>query len=110
MKFQIVKELRTENEIQRGITVKDFLFVVAFFLIALATRSLISEKLQWPYIIFTVLIGCRLTAHSLTNPGKRYYQALWILLKKDSAVYVAEKNPSKVRIKEELETYEKENS
>jgi|GEM_PF-2958287 len=101
MKFQVVKELRVEKEVQKGISVRDFLFVLLITLAAYLIRGTVSEKLQFVFILFTFLLSCKLTMRSASNAGKRYYQALWIFLIREPETYLASANPSKQQIMEE---------
>lgn len=81
-----VSEFKTEKKMWI-IYVQDFFFILAFIVFGMIFQSSVHSKLEFWFIIYNILVGIVLSLKSRTNPGKRNYEAIFIMLSKDREIY-----------------------
>ena len=87
MELPFISEFRNEPRIIWHIYFKDLLIIMGFFLFGYMFRGIVNPKLSTYFVIFNVIVGIMLCQKSQTNPKKRTYEALFILLAKDKKIY-----------------------
>lgn len=85
--FLIPKEISSENKLWKSIYIKDFIIILGTLFFAWVTSSAIYDELVFLYYVFMLTLSLIFIAKSTTNPGKRIYQAIYILLNKNNSTY-----------------------
>lgn len=101
-KYIVIKELHANTEVVKNFYIYDFLFVMVYLGLSLIFRDIVASALQIPYFIFNGFIAIKLVSRTKTNPGKHYYQALFLWYKRDSGLYKTVLNISKNTQREEM--------
>lgn len=102
MAYIVIKELKAPTKVSKGLFLYDFLFIVTYLGISIIFRDLVYQSLQIPFFIFSAFIATCLVSHSKSNPGKRFYQALFIWQKKEAHLFVQMPNISKDKLREDM--------
>jgi hypothetical protein len=96
MSKQIPTEIRSGLKLYKGIYFRDLCVVFFWWMFFDSYSPFVAPSLTMFYTIFNILMGMFLTFPSLTNPGRRNYETLLIILIKDRKVYHHEAgNPGK---------------
>ena len=80
--YIMLKELETPFKINKFIYATDLFILVGFAGLGAVLQGLVFSKLQAVFFIFNLLVGCFLTSPSFTNPKKRNFQSLFLLLRR----------------------------
>lgn len=84
----VVKELKSDTRLYKGIYLQDFFFITAYSVGAtFLLGSLVSDRLMYAFAVFNVAAGIYLTRPSRFNPGKRKYQEFLIYFRQDTSGY-----------------------
>lgn len=95
MAYVVIKELKAPTKMSKHFFLFDICFIVVFFGVSFLFRELVYGSLQPVYFIFNIYISIRLVSRSKTNPGKHFYQALFIWTKREGNFFWEELNYSK---------------
>lgn len=85
--FLIPKEISSENKLWKSIYIKDFIIILETLFFAWITNSSIYDELIFFYYVFLLSLSLIFIGKSSTNPGKRIYQSIYILLVKNNSTY-----------------------
>ena len=85
--FLIPKEISSENKLWKSIYIKDFIIILGTLFFAWITSSAIYDGLVFQYYVFLLILSLLFILKSSTNPSKRVYQAIYILLTKNNLTY-----------------------
>ena len=85
--FLIPKEISSENKLWKSIYIKDFIIILETLFFAWITSSSIYDELIFFYYVFLLSLSLIFIGKSSTNPGKRIYQSIYILLVKNNSTY-----------------------
>jgi hypothetical protein len=87
MSRQIPTEIRSGIKLYKGVYFRDLCVVLFYWMFFDNYASFVAAPLTAFYTAFNILIGICLTLPSMTNPGRRNYETLLIILTKDRTVY-----------------------
>jgi hypothetical protein len=79
--------IESSPKVGRSFYVFDFFFVFVYVAVSFSLKSLVHERLQIPYMIFSFLVAIFLTIKSTGNKKRRNFESIYFLLKKDINVY-----------------------
>lgn len=85
--FLIPKEISSENKLWKSIYIKDFIIILGTLFFAWITSSAIYDELIFLYYVFLFTLSLMFVRKSSTNPEKRIYQSIYILLIKNNSTY-----------------------
>lgn len=83
----VAEEIESPSKVTKRIEIFDFFFVVFYMVICIGLKSMVSERLSIPFLIFSFFMAIFLTGKSLYNKKRRNYESLYFLLTKDRVVY-----------------------
>lgn len=90
----------------------DIIFILACIFIGFNLQDFIYEPLYIPFMIYLVIFAVILVSPSKFNPGKKYYQSLYLFIIAVTSIYLPLQNETQksrtAELKEELQN-EKEN-
>lgn len=87
--YRIPKEIRTELKINKVLYLFDLLFIIGLVVFTMTTKSLVHPMLQIPFYIFMLIVGVLLIVRPSTNPQKRMFEVLFIMLARKRYTYCA---------------------
>lgn len=87
--YIVIKELKAPIKITKFLYLFDVLFLVAYMIIAYATKSAVHATLHPAYLVFSAIMGLILTSRLPNNPQKRFYHMVYYWLLRDRYVYHA---------------------
>ena len=87
MAYIVPKELKSPVKVTKWLYLFDMMFVLLFMGLSILFESLVNEKIRFLYYIFSFVVAIILTSKSTFNPGKRNYETILYLFKRDSRVY-----------------------
>lgn len=87
MELPFISEFKSEKRVFLFVYLLDVFIIIAFWIIGILFKSAVHSKLQTIFIIYNIAIGIILTRKSKTNPKKRIYSAMMIMLSKDKTLY-----------------------
>lgn len=87
MRYIVTKEIKSETQVFWWMYLQDLAFLVIWISLTLFLRNKVHGHLQIIYILFSVLIGVRLTLRSTMNPKRKYYQSLALYLLQSQHIY-----------------------
>lgn len=82
----LIKELKSPIKIKK-IYFKDLAFIIGYWLIFYLFADSVASQMKIPYFIFNGIVAIFLIMPSKWNPGKRMWQVILFLIKKDRNVY-----------------------
>lgn len=85
--YSIPSEIKSEVKLSKYIFLLDTVIIGIIGIIAWGTKGLVYVPLQIPYLIYSGIIGFFLIIRPSGNPGKRNYQVLLMVLKRDRNHY-----------------------
>lgn len=98
-RYIITEEIESPNKIAKGITAFDFFFVLGYLMVSFGLMSLVHDKLNILFMVFSGIIAIFLTTKSYFNKHRRNYESLILLSQKDDHIYnpfyAGEKNEGK---------------
>ena len=83
----VAEEIESPSKVTKRIEIFDFFFVIFYMVICIGLKSMISERLSIPFLIFSFLMAICLTSRSLSTKNRRKSESLYFLLTRDRAVY-----------------------
>lgn len=86
-KYLVIKELHSATKVSRHLYIFDFMFVLIYLSISIPFRELVYDELQIPYFIFSGVVALKLVSRTRSNPGKHFYEAIFIWCKKESSLF-----------------------
>lgn len=101
-KYIAIKELHAATQVSKNLYILDFLFIIVYLVVSIAFRGFVVSELQVLYFIFNALVAIKLVSRTQTNPGKHFYQALFLWYKKDSSLYYSITNISKDKLRRKM--------
>ncbi len=97
MRYVIPQEIKSETKVTKNIYLFDFFFLVVWCGGTALFANAVTSSFLVMYWIFSVLMGLILISGSKTNKKRRFYQSIFIYLKKDRGIYRPIPNISKKR-------------
>lgn len=82
----LIKELKSPAKIWKFYLI-DIIFVAGYWLILWLFKGLIASSVQIPYYIFNFVVAVILVMPSPWNHGKRMWQVILFMLRKDRNIY-----------------------
>ncbi|MDB2104957.1 MAG: DUF5592 family protein [Clostridium sp.] len=87
MKFMIPEELDVKMGTKFPINFMDFLIIILSFILSILLRIMVYEGLQILFIIFVVSTTTILVLNSPDNKGKKIYQSIYLVFKRDDRTF-----------------------
>nr|WP_278678638.1 DUF5592 family protein [Clostridium paraputrificum] len=87
MKFMIPEELDVKMGTKFPINFMDFLIIILSFILSILLRIMVYEGLQILFIIFVVSTTTILVLNSPDNKGKKIYQSIYLVFKRDDRIF-----------------------
>lgn len=87
MPLPFLNEFRTESRIWLFLYVKDFFILVFFGIIGFTLKSMVHSRLGTAFTIFNIGVGILFIIKPKSNPGKRLYETIFIMLSRDNKIY-----------------------
>lgn len=84
---RVVKELESKPTVTGKLWVTDVFFVIFYMALAFALMGAVHSMLKPFYLLFSLGMSIFLTARSTVNRRRRSYESLFLLIKRDTAVY-----------------------
>ncbi|MCM1219450.1 MAG: DUF5592 family protein [Lachnospiraceae bacterium] len=82
----LIKELKSPPRIA-GIYFKDIAFLIVYWVLFYTFANNVANPVRLPYLIFNFIVAILLIMPSRWNNGKRMWQLIIFILKKDRMVY-----------------------
>lgn len=83
----VVKSLKSGTKVSGKLYLMDVLFIMGMAFIAFMLKDFIYSKITWLFVLFNVLLGIALVSPSKYNPGKRYYQSIYLYIISNTEFY-----------------------
>lgn len=90
MRYNIPKEISSEMKFTKSLYLFDIICVLSAMVFAYITSPLVYAKLVFLYYIFIALSAIFLVSKSLSNPGKRNFQSIYYVIKRNKCTYYRE--------------------
>ena len=87
MKFMIPEELDVKMGTKFPINFMDFLIIILSFILSILLRIMVYDGLQILFIIFVVSTTTILVLNSPDNKGKKIYQSIYLVFKRDDRTF-----------------------
>lgn len=87
MELPFISEFKSEQRVIWFVYIKDVFILLGFFVIGYIFKNSVHSRLETVFIIYNLFIGIVITRKSKTNPKKRVYEAILIMLMKDKNIY-----------------------
>lgn len=87
MNLPLINQLKTETRVFRYFYVKDILIITFFGCFGMILDSAVHYRLETAFLIFNLIVAISLVIKSKSNPGKRVYEAILIMLYRDKNMY-----------------------
>lgn len=82
----LIKELKSPTKIA-GIYFKDIAFLIIYWVVFYTFSNNVANPVRIPYLIFNLIVAVFLIMPSKWNNGKRMWQLIIFILKKDRKTY-----------------------
>lgn len=87
MQRKTTQAIESPSKVVRGIYVYDFFFIFFFMIISFGLKTVINERFQIAFMMFSFLEALFLTSKSSINKKRRNFESIYFLLKKDIHTY-----------------------
>lgn len=74
----VVKSLKAGTKVSGKLYLMDALFIMGMAFMAFILKDFVYSKITWLFVIFNAFVGIALVSPSKYNPGKRYYQSIYL--------------------------------
>lgn len=94
--YIVVKSIKSGIKLSASgkLYLEDIMFVVLMIGISFTLQPYVYEKLFIPFVIFNGIVGLLLVRPSTYNPGKKYWQSLYLYMVSITDLYYPLKNTS----------------
>ena len=93
--YTLPEDIVSEPKIFRFLTIRTVIILAIFLFFGMYLKEFVYEALQLPFTIFNGVVGLLFSLKSRSNPQKRLYQSVLILLARDRRFYKPIENPHK---------------
>ena len=106
----VITNIESKTKATKHFNLSDLFFLTGFLIIAYMFKGAVHELLFIPYMLFSLFNAAYLIMPSRYNKGRKNYESLAVMMKKDVLVYITVKMVKKMSngfIKEKIKTDEK---
>ena len=86
-RYIVTQEIKSEAQYKKGFYSKDIMFVVVFMMVSYFLKPLVATKLQYPFLIGSLLIAVFLRTPAIYNKKRKTLDSLVIYMRRENTVY-----------------------
>ena len=86
-RYIVTQEIKSEAQYKKGFYSKDIMFVVVFMMVSYFLKPLVATKLQYPFLIGSLLIAVFLRNPAIYNKKRKTLDSLVIYMRRENTVY-----------------------